>query len=234
VQLLLAVPPEYDPDAGVEVRVYDNKLGEMIQEETALLQKSVIRLGSGMYSLQVPYPNEHWLYALAWKPVEVQISTKHTWHASAVSRGGELLKAFVSSLSEDCKRRCRVSLFAISSDGSVIRTAHRERSDEEPRIDSEELQIPDMDKSALGQAIWGTPVFARRPSDSNLAKLIGFREDEKNLIVLPLRFGLHPVSPSPWGVVRVGNCSDDFELDPNMLESAALRLLTKAAEYGKV
>jgi len=74
-QLIVVLPPEFAPEDGLHVKVYDEDEKDQGQEAQNLT-RSILRLAPGAYSLTVPYPRENWLYALAWSPVEAPVAQR--------------------------------------------------------------------------------------------------------------------------------------------------------------
>lgn len=74
-QLIIVLPPEFAPEGGAQVRVYDDD-DEIRTQEGQILQRSVLRLGRSVFSLTVPYPRENWFYALAWSPVDAPVTER--------------------------------------------------------------------------------------------------------------------------------------------------------------
>ena len=237
-QLVLSVPSEFAPQAGVEVKVFD-EFRQSHPEETQELQARVINLGSGRYSLTVPYPRENWIYALAWRPVSAAaLLREETFLGAARRSGDELLAAFREALPSALKSAVRLSLYVMGDDKTIAkRVGHLEPENAVAPAFSPALSLLARgDISALGQAFWGVPARAIRPEgNDDLALQIGFLDDELALLVLPVRFGFDWTSPIPWGVIRIGTGSPEISellhregnLEP-MAFPAMIRMLNQA------
>jgi 3',5'-cyclic AMP phosphodiesterase CpdA len=233
-QLILVVPAEFAPPEGVDVRVFDERDVEH-KEEAQELEKLVLTLGPGRYSLTVPSPRESWWYALAWRPVDSsRLGVNQAFLAASRSHGGEILKAFQAALSPAVVwDKARLSLYLLDR-GSARRVAHIPPSagpGEGGLVPPDDFAIR-RDSSAIGQAFSGVPISSWRPASEQLAQDIGFLRDEDALFFLPVRFDLSWTNPAPWAAVRIGHPSrDDVTKVTDLsavLQRGVLSLLTTA------
>jgi hypothetical protein len=217
VDVTVLLPQEY---AGVKpfVQVAEGPPdGRICPHQTMELQDSLRTLGTGQYGLRVAFPHVDRNYQIAWKPCSEQDVQRNMDNQEAAGRfgetatghGRELLAAFLQPLAGVlAKETMNVGLYVAEpahgrlqrvADGLALGCAPAECPSPIP-----EIGLNWLDNAVVATRSGVPTIILGRPKEEDATKL-GFHPAEQAVIVLPIRFSLvSPVSPPPWGFVRIG------------------------------
>lgn len=211
--LYLSLPPQHAPDPeDIEILVRRVSKERLIAdpEETARVRGALRHLSEGLWLFTVPFPLDDCQYYVRWRPRAAALSPEAIAMSRLPERDAEmLLREFAGATTtlgpmrlslvaaeaddDNCVRR-RVVRASIQSDGSAAGSGR-------PQVNHR------GDVSVVGQAWWGTPMYAVGQHSSP-----EMFDDEHALVALPVRFTSQAVAPAPWAVLRLGVLSPESPL----------------------
>lgn len=214
LNLHVLLPFEYAPKFE-DVHVIAEDAALEYPRETESLRGELLSSAPGSYSLRVKYPRANRDYTVRWRPIgqaEADANGDNRIETEAFVKvaeeiGGRLLGEFAAALQRvDFRFRGTLELFVRRRYEFLDRIAVLPMCDGEipPAMHPGLFGWTVDAQNPLHRAWWGVVATASKPEDAVSAEELGFHLPEKAASCVPLRFGLDPENPFPWGVVRLG------------------------------